>query len=114
MKPTIVYATLALLLAFGLATGRPLLQGLLGNTYPGLSEAGWRRLTVNWCLFFAALGIANEVARRALTLDWWVVFKFPGCAAATFFFALANVPMLLRHGLTLEEGAAAAGQMPSE
>jgi intracellular septation protein len=119
MKPTIVYVVLALLLGFGLATGRPLLQQLLGATYPGLTPHGWRRLTINWCAFFAALAVANEVARRLLTLDQWVIFKFPGCALATFFFALANVPMLLRHGLTLEDGAAdggraATGQLPPE
>lgn len=114
MKPTIVYVVLAALLGFGLATGRPLLRELLGATYPGLDEAGWRKLTINWCGFFAALAAANEGARHLLTLDQWVLFKFPGCAVATFFFALANVPMLLRHGLTVEEDRAATGQLPPE
>lgn len=117
VKPTIVYATFALVLGFGLATGRPLLQQLLEATYPGLDAAGWRKLTINWTFFFAALAVANEVARALLSLDAWVVFKFPGCAILTFVFALANVPMLLRHGLILDDGAeerAAAGQLPPE
>ncbi len=36
MKPTAYYALVAGLLGFGLATGRPLLQRVLGSSYPGL------------------------------------------------------------------------------
>lgn len=114
MKPTFVYAIFAAVLGFGLATGRPLLAQLLGAVYPGLTETGWRKLTVNWMAFFAALAVANEIARAALSYDGWVVFKFPGCAIATLLFAVANVPMLMRHGLMLEDGEVAADQLPPE
>lgn len=114
MKPTFVYAIFAAVLGFGLATGRPLLEQLLGTAYPGLTATGWRKLTIAWTGFFAFLAIANEVARAMLTYDQWVVFKFPGCALATFAFAIANVPMLLRHGLTLDGDAAATGELPPE
>ena len=53
MKPSFVYGILAAVLGFGLATGRPLLEGLLGMAYPGLSPEGWRKLTLNWAVFFA-------------------------------------------------------------
>ena len=114
MKPTFVYGVFAALLAFGLATGRPLLQQLLQTAYPGLDAAGWRTLTRNWAMFFAVLAIANEAARTFMSYDGWVTFKFPGCAVATFVFALANVPMLLRHGLTLGDDGAATDQLPPE
>lgn len=114
MKPTFVYGILAAVLGFGLATGRPLLEGLLGMAYPGLSSLGWRKLTLNWAIFFAALGIANEVARHLLSFDHWVLFKFPGCTIVTVAFAMANVPMLMRHGLAVEEDEATAGQLPPE
>src|ERR1700712_5348923 len=42
MKPTIYYVCFSLALFFVLATGRPLLQTLLGTAYPGLSERGWK------------------------------------------------------------------------
>lgn len=113
MKPTFVYGAFAAVLGFGLLTGRPLLQQLLQTAYPGLDAAGWRQLTVNWTIFFAALAALNEAMRALLSFDAWVVFKFPGCVILTFVFALANVPMLLRHGLTLEDGAAAE-QLPPE
>ena len=55
MKPTIIYTMFAAILTFGLVTGRPLLQSLLGTAYPGLSADGWRKLTRNWAVFFAML-----------------------------------------------------------
>ena len=113
MKPTFVYALFAGVLTFGLATGRPLLQQLLGTAYPGLDADGWRKLTRNWAIFFALMAILNEAVWRttaavmAKDAAWnaWVFFKFPGCVIITFLFALANIPMLLKHGLTLEKDA---------
>ena len=102
MKPTLVYLMLAAVLAFGLATGRPLLQALLGSAYPGLSEAGWRKLTRNWALFFVAMAVANEVVWRWFGWDIWVAYKLWGAIPLTLLFAVANVPMLLRHGLQTE------------
>lgn len=103
MKPTIIYALLALLLAFGLITGRPLLQQVLGTAYPGLSELGWRKLTVNWMIFFVLLAGLNEIVRHYFSLDIWVGFKVWGVIPLTFLFALANLPMLLKHGLDTGE-----------
>lgn len=102
MKPTIIYGLLAMLLAFGLLTGRPLLQQVLGTTYPGLSALGWRKLTINWMLFFLVLAVLNEVVRRYFSQDFWVGFKLWGVIPLTFLFAIANVPMLLKHGLQTE------------
>jgi intracellular septation protein len=109
MKPTIVYVLLAAVLLFGLLTGRPLLQQVMGSSYPGLSETGWRRLTINWIVFFAAMAVANEaVWRGAYALygkghgwDLWAIYKVWVVIPVTLLFALANVPMLMRHGLTL-------------
>ena len=99
MKPTFVYAIFAGVLAFGLATGRPLLQGLLEAAYPGLTAAGWRKLTRNWALFFASMAVLNELVWRSTSWNVWVGFKLWGAIPLTLGFALANVPMLMRHGL---------------
>src|SRR4051794_32330591 len=64
MKPTFYYTLVASILAFGLITDRPLLQRVLGSTYPGLDEDGWRKLTRNWAIFFGFLAIINEVVWR--------------------------------------------------
>lgn len=103
IKPTIYYALVAGLLGFGLVTGRPLLQQVLGSTYPGLDEDGWRKLTRNWALFFAFMAVLNEAVWRNTSWDFWIGFKLWGALPLTFLFAAANIPMLLRHGLTKED-----------
>lgn len=112
VKPTFVYTMFAVLLAYGLATGRPLLQNLLESAYPGLSAKGWRQLTINWAAFFAVAAIANEVARAGLDWDQWVTFKTWGMIPATLVFTLANIPMLLKNGLQLEKREDAAVPPP--
>ncbi len=107
IKPTIYYALVAGLLAFGLATNRPLLKMVLGSTYPGLDEEGWRKLTRNWAIFFAIMAVVNEAVWRNSTTDFWIGFKLWFAIPATLLFAVANVPMLLRHGLSEEESKAA-------
>ena len=103
MKPTFYYLLVAALLAFGLFTGRPLLKRVLGSSYPGLDEDGWRKLTRNWALFFAFMAVLNEGVWRNTTTDFWIGFKLWGAIPLTFLFALANIPMLLKHGLNREQ-----------
>jgi intracellular septation protein len=105
MKPTIYYALVAGLLGFGLATDRPLLQGVLGSAYPGLDERGWSKLTRNWALFFAFMAVLNEAVWRNSTTQFWIGFKIWGALPLTFLFAALNIPMLMRHGLMREEAA---------
>ena len=107
MKPTIYYALVAGLLAFGLATDRPLLQRVLGSTYPGLDEDGWRKLTRNWAIFFAFMAVLNETVWRNTSWDFWIGFKLWGALPLTFLFAAANIPMLLRRGLMREDATPA-------
>jgi intracellular septation protein len=104
MKPTLYYVLIASLLAFGLATGRNLLKMVLGAAYPGLSEQGWRLLTRNWAIFFAVMAIVNEAVWRNTSTSFWIGFKLWGFLPATFLFAIANVPMLMKHGMQLESG----------
>ena len=103
MKPTVYYALVAGLLAFGLATDRPLLQRVLGGTYPGLDATGWTKLTRNWALFFAFMAVLNETVWRNSSTSFWIGFKLWGAIPLTFLFAAANIPMLLRHGLMRED-----------
>ena len=107
LKPTIYYAFVAGLLGYGLATGKPVLQSVLGSAYPGLEPEGWRKLTRNWAIFFVAMAVANEAVWRSSTTQFWISYKLWGALPATMLFALANVPMLLRHGLAKDEVEAA-------
>ena len=114
IKPTIYYVLVAALLAFGLATRRNLLKMVLGTAYPGLSERGWQLLARNWALFFAFMAVVNELVWRNSSTDFWVGFKLWGFLPATFLFAIANVPMLMRHGLQLEKAKEEPPVPPSQ
>ncbi|HEY0622520.1 septation protein A [Sphingomonas sp.] len=102
VKPTIVYSMFAAVLAYGLIAKKPLLQMLLESAYPGLTAKGWRLLTINWTVFFVAMAILNEIVWRTQSWDFWVGFKLWGVVPLTLIFAMGNVPMLLRHGLTTD------------
>jgi intracellular septation protein len=105
VKPTIYYLIVAGLLGFGLVTGRNLLKLVLEAVYPGLSEQGWRILTRNWIAYFVVMAVINEVVWRTQSTDFWVGFKLWFFLPATFVFALANVPMLMKHGLQMDDAA---------
>ncbi|MFZ5703729.1 MAG: septation protein A [Pseudomonadota bacterium] len=102
MKPTVYYLMVAGILGFGLYTDRPTLKLVLGQAYPGLTDLGWTKLTRNWAIFFVAMAVANELVWRSTSMDFWLGYKLWGALPATILFAIANVPMLTRHGLNSE------------
>lgn len=101
IKPTIIYLFFAVLLIGGVLRGRALLKYVLEAAYDGLTDEGWRKLSLSWGLFFLALAGANELMRAVMSFDTWLTVKVWGITALTFLFALANIPMLMRHGLKL-------------
>lgn len=101
VKPTIIYAFFAALLIGGWLRGKALLKYVLEAAFEGLTQEGWLKLSISWGLFFAALAIANEAMRSLLDFDLWLTLKVWGVTALTFIFSLANIPMLLKHGLKL-------------
>lgn len=103
MKPTLVYMAISAVLAFGLLTRRNLMKAVLGSAYPGLSERGWTILSRNWVGFFLVMAAVNEAVWRSTSTTFWVGFKLWFFLPATILFALANIPMLTRHGMKLDE-----------
>jgi intracellular septation protein len=114
MKPTIIYLLFAGTLLAGLVKRKAMLRWLFGPVFPGLSDDGWLKLSRNWALFFLALAGANEVMRATLSFDTWLTLKVWGVSVLSFVFAIANMPMLLRHGLDPENKAKVAEQAPVE
>lgn len=108
MKPTVYYLMVAGILGFGLYTDRPTLKLVLGQAYPGLTDLGWAKLTRNWAIFFVAMAVANEAVWRSTSMEFWLGYKLWGALPATILFAIANVPMLMRHGLNSETAEDAA------
>ena len=68
-----------------------------------IDDAGWRKLTLRWGLFFFALAGLNEVLRRILTTDDWVNFKVFGILPLTLVFALSQAPLIMRHEIRPED-----------
>jgi intracellular septation protein len=98
-KATAVYVLLSGLLFIGLARGKPLLKYVLEAGYDGLTDRGWMILSRNWAFFFAALAVANQVLIYLRVSDsTYVNVKVWGFVAVTLVFALANIPVLTKHG----------------
>lgn len=96
MKPTVVQAIFSVVLLGGLAVGRPLLKVVIGAAWP-MDDLGWRRLTLRYGLFFAAMAALNEAVWRTQSTDFWVGFKVFGLLGLTLAFALAQAPLMSRH-----------------
>lgn len=111
MKPTITNSLFAIVLLGGLAFGHSLLRYVFGEIYR-LKPEGWRKLTLNWGLFFVFLAIANEVVWRMFDTDTWVAFKVWGIMPITIIFSMLQVPLLTRYA---EDPKPAAGSnQPAE
>ena len=96
LKPTIVQGLISVVLLGGLAFGKALLKPVMGAAWP-MNEEGWRRLTLRFGLFFAAMAVLNEMVWRTQTTDVWVSFKVFGLMGLTFVFGLIQLPLLNRY-----------------
>jgi intracellular septation protein len=104
MKPTIVNTIFGSVLLIGLAMGKPLLPVVL-DSMMRLTELGWRLLTLRWGLFFFLLAGINEFVWRTQTTDFWVSFKVFGTMPLTIVFALAQIPLIMKHEIKDEDQA---------
>ena len=103
IKPTIIYSIFGIALLVGWQMGKPLLKILLEAAFEGLTEEGWLKLSRNWGFFFLILAALNEGLRAYLDFEGWLWAKFWVFLPLTFLFTFANIPMLLKHGLAVED-----------
>ena len=107
IKPTIIYSLLGAALLIGVWRGKSLLQILLQQAFEGLTEEGWLKLSRNWGVFFFFLAGVNEVLRYLynfengrfetyLWADFWVIMPL------TFLFTFSQIPMLMKHGFSID------------
>ncbi|GGD41961.1 septation protein A [Aureimonas glaciei] len=96
MKPTIVNALFGAILLGGLLFGRSLL-GYVFNQAFKLDDAGWRKLTMRWGLFFLVMAAVNEIVWRNFSTDFWAGFKVWATMPITMVFMLCQIPLLQRH-----------------
>ncbi len=98
LKPTIVNSMFGVILLGALAFGKPLLPIVLDSVMR-LTDEGWRKLTLRWGIFFFVLAALNEIVWRTQTTDFWVSFKAFGIMPVTIAFALAQLPLIMKHEL---------------
>ena len=103
-KPTAIYLLFGVPLIIGWLRGKALLQVLLEAAFEGLTEEGWLKLSRNWAIFFFFLAGLNEVLRATLSFETWLWAKFWVFMPLSFLFTFSQIPMLLKNGLSLDEG----------
>jgi intracellular septation protein len=97
LKPTIVNCLFGLILGGGLLLlDRPLLKPIFGAAFQ-LTDEGWRKLTVRWCLFFFVLAAVNEFMWRSFSTDTWIASKMFLSFPLTLVFAFLQLPLLKRY-----------------
>ena len=101
MKTTVLDGALGAGLIAGFLMGRSPVKLLLGSAMQ-LTEAGWRRLTLRYGLFFLALAAANEVVWRTQSDAVWVLFRMPGMLIASLLFSATQIPGMMREAAAFE------------
>jgi intracellular septation protein len=103
IKPTAIYLLFGALLIGGWLRGKALLQILLEAAFEGVDHQGWLKLSRNWGFFFVFMAVLNEVLRMQLTFESWLWAKLWVFMPLSFIFTFTQIPMLLKHGLALED-----------
>lgn len=111
LKPTLIYAIFASLLFFGLARGQSYLRLVMEEGLP-MQPEGWMKLTWRFALFFAALGIANEIVWRNFSTEDWVTFKTFALTFAPMVFIMAQFRLIERYALPAAGPAVEAADEP--
>ena len=96
IKPTVMNIVFGVLLLGGMAMGKNPMRLLLGDAFE-MPEATWRRLTVNYAVFFFGLAALNEFVWRTQPEPTWVLYRFPGMMVLTVAFSLAHTPLFMKY-----------------
>ena len=105
MKPTIIYAIFALVLAGGALTGRNFIKLLFDHVFH-LPEDCWRTLTWRWVAFFLVMAVLNEIVWRNFSDEFWAGFKLFGAIAADLHVRARAIAL---HSETSDRGEAGGG-----
>jgi len=98
MKPTLVYALFAIILAVGMLRGRLFMKDMLSKAIDGdVPQAIWKKLTKQAMIFLLLMMAANETIWRTQTEETWISFKVFGFTGATLVFTFWIVFQLMRY-----------------
>ncbi len=74
LRDTLFDAIFGLVLIGSVLIGRPLFRYLFGGVF-GLTDIGWRTLTIRWGIFFLCFSALNEWVRQTQSAEDWVLVK---------------------------------------
>ncbi len=98
MKPTIINTLFGVTLLTGLYFGKSFLKIVFDAAFQ-IDEAGWKKMTLRWGLFFLFLALLNEVVWRNFDTDFWVAFKVWAVMPITLLFTFSQLPLIMRHAV---------------
>jgi intracellular septation protein len=113
-KPTIIYVGFGVTLLVGWSRGKALLKTLLEAAFDGLNDEGWLKLSRNWGWFFLFLAVLNTALLYTISFEAWLAAKLWLFMPLSFLFTFTQLPMLLRHGLSVEAEKEAVQNPPTE
>ncbi len=102
MKPTIINTLFGTTLLVGLYFGKSFLKIVFDAAFQ-IDEAGWKKMTFRWGLFFLFLAVINEIVWRNTSTDTWVTFKVWAVMPITLLFTFSQLPLIMRHSLEKKE-----------
>ncbi|MXP24646.1 intracellular septation protein A [Altererythrobacter indicus] len=114
VKPTALYVFFGVVLLVGWMRGKAFLQWLLEAAFEGLNKEGWLKLSRNWGVFFLFLAVLNEVLRHYLSFGDWLATKIWVFMPLSFLFTFTQLPMLLKHGLSVSDEDEVVKNPPTE
>ncbi|MGD2132854.1 MAG: inner membrane-spanning protein YciB [Maricaulaceae bacterium] len=116
-KPTVINWLLAGLIVGSLIIGQNVWKLFFGSVFE-LPDRIWTVLALRWAVWFVFLGALNLAlwppfweGKDVFWLNWtgqeseefWAYFKLWGVMPLTFLFAMANVPITMKHGTFPQE-----------
>jgi intracellular septation protein len=106
-KPSVLYWVMALALwASANLFGKDILRQMIGDQLK-LPDLIWKRLTLMWCAFFAAMGVINIFVAYNFSTDSWVNYKLFGGTGLMIAFMIGQGLYVSRH---IEDEDGDAGQ----
>lgn len=96
IEVTLTNALCGLFLVGGLIMDKSLLKIAFGEMTE-IDDRGWQKLTLRMGLFLLAVAILNEIVRRSVATDLWVLFRVYGILGLTALFLISQIPLIQRH-----------------
>ena len=96
LKPTVLYALLAISFTVSQFIKKPLIRYLLGAKI-SLPDYAWRTLNTFWTGFCLLIALTNTYIAYNCSTDFWVNFKLFGILGSTILFVILQAFYLSKH-----------------